>query len=457
MLFDELNLLLRKRQSLLSQLAALDLQISDVRARHCSLSNQSAPFFKLPAEIIIHIFQLCHTALPSFELLASHVCARWRNIALHLPQFWNTIDLFFRDTTPVYIHRRLQKLSFYLSRSHPLLLDVFISSNALDAPLSILIPHASRWRRLCLVTDSQLTQPIHQALHQLSVPALEYISIRTGYERDAEEHQSYPNLPSLLPQIFSSTSSLHFVRLAGAALWTLQPSLITVRTLHLEGCRHMHMTCQQFRTLMAALPSLVNLSLSQLAVQSSPENGRNPTLASLRHLRFSDEEGQPSIVMSLMDLPILESISLQNVESFGSTTRAYNQTQSIAFDACPLPLNDLWDVVQAFPSVTSLTMDQSVDGLYALLGFSGEVKWPDLETITIYDLIPINVESFCSMVRDRIQAGKPLGAVRLNRRSRTVLKNKGRLQWVGDQVRVENHDFEDAWPPGLEFYDPDDR
>lgn len=468
---SELNTLLRKKEILLRQLAALDLQINHVKATHRCLSNQAAPFFKLPIELIISIFEICicnassrHSGIRSpFEIVASQVCSRWRDIILHLPHFWNTIDLRIRGSD-LQKARILRRLSLYLSRSTPVLLDIFIVADLLDTALHLLIPHASRWRSLCLITSSSVTEPIYQALHQLSVPALEYISLRTAPAHDTEFHpygtDSHPyfNFPSLLPQILSSTSSLSLVRLVGTALWTLQPSLTSVHTLHLGGCGSMHMTFQQFSALMATMPCLVNLSLGQLYIRvpSGAENGHNLTLATLKHVRICDHGGQPGIFMSLLNLPMVESLSLRNVESFDSVARP--TVQSIAFEACPLSPNELWNTVEAFPSVVSLTMDQSVEALYALLGFSsGQVKWPALKTITIYDLIPINVQTFCDMVQDRIQAGKPLSCVRLNRRGRNVLKKKERLEWLCDRVMMENHDFEESWPPGLDFPDPDDN
>lgn len=227
-----------------------------------------------------------------------------------------------------------------------------------------------------------------------------------------------------------------------------------IRTLHLEGCRSIHMTQQQFRTLMATMQCLVNLSISQLSINPS-QDGYNPVLTSLRRLRICDEDSQSGIILPLVDLPVVESLHLRNIEDFNSVPLP--SVRSIAFESCPLSTNELWDVTQTLPAVTSLMMDQSVEALYALLeDTSGELKWPDLKTMTIYDLIPANVKIFCDMVEERRNAGHPLVCVRLNRRGRNVLKNKDRLEWLCNRVVVESHDMEEPWPPGLEFHDPDD-
>ncbi|KAK2460991.1 hypothetical protein APHAL10511_007461 [Amanita phalloides] len=442
--------LLHARTALVRQLAAVEAELADVEARYHKLT-QYAPILRLPHELLVLLFDYTRARWrppPAFEVIASHVCSRWRDIAIGLPRFWSTIDLNLRVPTSADVHR----LDAYLFRSDPLPLDIFIACHVLDPLLPPLLPHASRWRQLCIVSDSNI-QP---TMLRLSVPILEFLSFRINHIHDASSHL-YSNIPSLLPQILPSTPSLSFLRLAGTALWTLQPSMINVRTLHLEGRRPMFMSIQQFRTLMATLPSLVNLSLSHISIDAPQQvdNGRNPTLTSLRRLRICDEDRQSGIILSLVDLPAVESLHLRNIEAFDPLPLP--TIRSVAFDSCPFLPNELWDTTRAFPAVSSLTMDQSVEALYALLGTSdGQIKWPELKTMTIYDLIPSNVQVFCDMVEVRQQVGKPLTCIRLNRRGRNVLKNKGRLQWLCDRVAVENHNAEEAWPPGLEFHDPDD-
>ncbi len=292
-------------------------------------------------------------------------------------------------------------------------------------------------------------------MHNLDVPMLEYLSVRTNPLQNAGS-QLYMNIPSLLPQILPSAPSLSFVRLSGTALWMLQPPMSNIRTLHIEGCRSIYMTQQQFRTLMATMQCLVNLSISQLSINPSQDgSGYNPVLTSLRRLRICDEDSQSGIILSLVDLPVVESLHLRNIEDFNSVPLP--SVRSVAFESCPFSTNELWDMTQTLPAVTSLTMDQSVEAFYALLeDTSVQLKWPDLKIMTIYDLIPANVQIFCDMVEKRRNAGHPLVCVRLNRRGRNVLKNKERLEWLCNHVVVESHDAEESWPPGLEFHDPDD-
>lgn len=443
--------LLRRRTALLTALAAVDAELADVQARYHALT-QHAPVLRLPPELLARVFAHVRPiwrSSPAFERVASHVCARWRDIAIALPNLWNTINLDVPPHSPSALHR----LSTYISRSNPFPLDLFISCHTTDLVLDLLLPHASRWRQLCLITSSSCSQSFHNAMHNLDVPILQYLSIRTNLPQDASP-QFYLNVPSLHPQILPFAPSLSFVRLSGTALWMLQPPMSNIRTLHLEGCRSIYMTQQQFRTLMATMQCLVNLSLSQISIKSS-QDGHNPVLMSLRRLRICDGDTQSGIILSLVDLPIVESLHLRNIEDFNSVPLP--SVRSIAFESCPFSTNELWDMTQTIPAVTSLTMDQSVEALYALLeDTNGQLKWPDLKAMTIYDLIPANVQTFCDMVEERRNAGHPLVCVRLNRRGRNVLKNKERLEWLSNRVVVESHDAEEPWPPGLEFHDPDD-
>ena len=441
--------LLLRRRALLDALAAVDAELADVQAHYARLT-QPAPALRLPPELLATVFDHARRSNPTFERVASHVCAAWRDVAIGLPHLWNTVDLDVRPGAAPALHR----LSVYLSRSHPFPLDIFISSRVFDPVLDLLLPHASRWRQLCLVTSSSCCPSIHHAMRTLVVPMLEYLSIRTDLPSNAGR-QPYLNVPSLGPQILPSTPSLSFLRLAGTALWMLQPPMNNIRTLHLEGSRSMYMTHQQFRTLMATMPYLVNLSLTQLSIDplQGVANESNSAMMSLRRLRICDEDSV--IISSLVDLPVVESLHLRNVEDFNSVPLP--TVRSIGLESCPFSANELWDLTQTLPAITSLTMDQSVEALYALLAStSGQLKWPDLKTMTIYDLIPTNVQIFCDMVQERRHAEHPLTCIRLNRRGRNVLRTKGRLQWLCDHVAVENLDAEEPWPPGLEFYDPDD-
>jgi hypothetical protein len=60
------------------------------------------------------------------------------------------------------------------------------------------------------------------------------------------------------------------------------------------------------------------------------------------------------------------------------------------------------------------------------------------------------------MVFNRMNDGKPLKQIRLDRRSRTALRNKQRFDWLQMLVEIDNCDLVETWPPGLGYEDGHD-
>ncbi|PFH53191.1 hypothetical protein AMATHDRAFT_55688 [Amanita thiersii Skay4041] len=353
----------------------------------------------------------------------------------------------------------------YLSRSGPCPVDILLNVAVPDQePASVavclLLPHSTRWRRLCFISSYDMSSNL-APFYRVSAPNLEYISLRTGelIEEASSSSRIYPNCPSPVPQILNDVPSLTFVRLAGAALWKLQPPMHGITILDLEGSPSMYMTAQQLQSFLATTPSLVSLSLSRYNIVAQQEHLEvipMQPMCSLRYMRICHEETRAGDLVSLMGLPVIETFKLQDLDSFNC--RVLPSVHSITFIACSLSHIELRDITHSFPSLLSLTMDQSVQVLYTVLGFpAGEMlPWPSLEMITIYDLIPINVDMFCNMIHSRCHVKSKLKTVRLNRRSRTVLRSKGRLEWLCALVHVESYDLDEVWPPNMQCYDPDD-
>jgi len=89
----------------------------------------------LPLEIQCEIFTHAHyddsnneaSCLP-VEVVLSHVCSKWRNIAINLPTLWTAFkfDTHFRVSDPV------RKLEAYISRSGTQLLELYFSFSGSD-------------------------------------------------------------------------------------------------------------------------------------------------------------------------------------------------------------------------------------------------------------------------------------------------------------------------------------
>jgi hypothetical protein len=236
------------------------------------------------------------------------------------------------------------------------------------------------------------------------------------------------------------------------------------------------MTHDQFKVIMEGAPNLINLSLNQLCLH----HPRDPfaiteptTLPSLRSLRIHGPCSPISPFISLLSMPQLESIALESVESFDS--RVMQTVRSLSLDDCAFNEHEISKLIHSLPSLSDLSIDES-DILYMLLPghnipVSNEAEtsrkplppWPQLQTITIRDLPSVDVPYFCNMVFNRQAVGagssggsSPLRRILLDRRSRTVLRAKQRLDWLQEKVIVENADLPAPWPIGLQYEDAHD-
>jgi hypothetical protein len=94
--------------------------------------------------------------MPPFEVLVSHVCQRWRTVALVTPSLWTKISVSLLESVC------LERPKTLLERSKSLPIDIEIdccsqppddcyeevSFRNLDALISLLVPHISRWRSI---------------------------------------------------------------------------------------------------------------------------------------------------------------------------------------------------------------------------------------------------------------------------------------------------------------------
>ncbi|EIN05440.1 hypothetical protein PUNSTDRAFT_74789, partial [Punctularia strigosozonata HHB-11173 SS5] len=158
----------------------------------------SSPVQKLPNEILGLVFTSSAPAEPhdtSNSLRAavtlSHVCRHWRRLALSRSELWSSI----------YLHLPLSDAQvdragacLLRSRTRPLnvvmdLADLSddededphgITQEQMETLCRVLLPHASRWRRIKLVTDDWA--PMHLFLRHLisirSLPLLETVELR---------------------------------------------------------------------------------------------------------------------------------------------------------------------------------------------------------------------------------------------------------------------------------------
>ena len=105
-LSGQIHILQRQESELRAQLDALALQKHVIEAERNYLETGcSIPFHWLPPELLIHIFVLstytaldpAHSRIDTAPFSISHVCRRWREIALATPVLWRRVVLTSQD------------------------------------------------------------------------------------------------------------------------------------------------------------------------------------------------------------------------------------------------------------------------------------------------------------------------------------------------------------------------
>ncbi|KDR79026.1 hypothetical protein GALMADRAFT_1287252 [Galerina marginata CBS 339.88] len=459
----------RKKEALLREIDSVNLELDVQKAQYSRLVNNAALVYRMPNELLTGIFITCLQSMrPSnrvgvtpFQVSMSHVSHRWREVVLSTPLLWNTID--FRVRPMNHVQRRiLSQLHAHLTRSDTCFLDVTLDFHIVDeiSPyLNLLAMHSTRWRRLSIVTRYERVDDIRDLLCDANTPILEHLSLSLGKPQDGSlsPRKQYPGvLPSIIPH---TGRSLRFVRLAGLALGHLHPPSSSVTTLHLDGWTRNYMTHEQLRKILDATTSLVNLSLNQLYIHHprDPLEILQPVnLPNLLCLRIRGSCSPISRLLSLMDTPNLRSLSLQNVDTFDSDVLP--SVQSLSLDGCAFDDTELGHLFRSFPSVTFLSIDESLPDIYVMLvsDTTTPKPWPHLETISVRDLQSIDVPHFCHMIFMLQESNEALTKISLDRRSRTVLRTKHRLDWLQERLKVENCDIPGPWPLGLGYEDTHD-
>ena len=476
-----------RKDVLHKELEVVDLDLRTLQAQHSRLLNADTAIYKLPNELLAEIFMLCADnrfwpILPKrncssfhlFQVVVSQVSRRWREVALGAPLLWNVINL--KVVRPIN-HRQghiLSQLEAHCERSATCFLDITVEFQ-LDADMAsfckLLGRYSERWRRLSVLTSFQEMDDIQNMLVDAKAPILEHLSLSLGTGTVSSRQQ-----PSVISAILSSSPRLSFLRLAGKALGTTHPPTSSVTTLHLDGWVRRCMTEELFKSILEGAPLLVNLSLNMIDLPHPRDPSvitQSTTLMHLRSLRIRGPCTPVSRLMSLVDMPRLQSLTLDAVETFDS--HVLQNVESLILDFCPFSKEDLGKLIRRLPSLSELSIDESTPDIFYMLSpettdvptqTETEVAkrrlspWPRLRTIIVRELQPMDVLYFCNMVFNRQSVGpksgiSPLKRILLDRRSRTVLRTKQKLEWLQESVVVENG-IPAKWPPGLDYEDPHD-
>jgi hypothetical protein len=461
-----------KKSHLLKEASEVELELLHARAKHGRLLNQNAYIYKLPNEILSHIFMICQqTPGPRamhvpFEILVSHVSSMFREVATGTPLLWTAIVVKVRPRQLVakkVLEWKLLRVRVYLARSGTCLFTTsfdIVGPFQVDQILDLISVHAARWLRLSISIKNPpaATLEIWQALHSLCAPALEHVSIWLSKLSMGGHHLSDTDCTPLIFR--GGAPSLRFVRVSGMALGCLQPPLELVETLHLSGYP---LSYTSFRTMLDGIPNLLNLSLHRMNIINRPPDCTPILLPQLRSLRvcgnLDDESTHPHRIFRTFRAPVLESLVLKDLDAFDE--QVFPTVHTLTLHGCPFSAGEMFRMLRAFPALTTFRLDESLPDILDLLGMpdgtSGQPPWPKLQTLAVTDMESADVGLLCDMISRRQTLGTPMARVFLDRRSRIVLRKKERLEWLQSQkLQVDRHDGIYPWPVGLGYDDNDE-
>ncbi|KAI0081611.1 hypothetical protein K474DRAFT_1656418 [Panus rudis PR-1116 ss-1] len=314
----------------------LQLRPGPSKFAHVGYPRPMASINSLPTELIVHIFALgvqdeadpdsVPPGSPKFEVLVSHVCRYWREVALTASNLWTTIH--FR-TVP-HMHRAEE----YLSRSGRMLIDVVVDTtsetehkpgftlfrNEFRQVFSIVTPHIVRWRSLSLkVRDLQCKAAAREVLSSCgSAPELQRLELWHIENWGNAEHLFDAIGPPPVVVFDESLPSLRSVSLIGVNLpWRYSSflrNLISIQlALHSNDVR---IPYPDWYRMLSESPGLRSLSLHY----SGPKNGEWPEdrvrLEELREVSLTDMDS-PEYVQKLFSRLYMPNVSTLKLEAPG--------------------------------------------------------------------------------------------------------------------------------------------
>ncbi|KAF8813923.1 hypothetical protein BYT27DRAFT_7083509, partial [Phlegmacium glaucopus] len=409
-----------------------------------------------------------------FEVLVSHTCSHFRQIALATPRLW----------TSFYIHENCTDKSIapYIKRSGACLVDIRVDltvhklqmdETRLNATLQMILPLSNRWRSLSIAYDREnVRYPLISKLCNQPAQALQHLSITVDDVDSADA--SIVNRDITFPHIFKEgTPTLEFVRLRGLAIHLFRPQLCNVVTLHLDQTTSIPVLYSTFRDIVTCSRVLANLSLygDIIGVAQWP-SGANPIhLPALRSLRICGVAGETYTGILLgIHAPELNSLTLKDVHAHDldllwevMDVSRYTNLNSLIFCDFELPISTYAHIFKTFKEVITFTSLHSSAGesilVDLLLGGAvsaptgSHVPWPKLQILSFpFDAYSDEDELIEDIVEVRRGCGYPLSKIVLGQ---TEMVSEGIRIKVGN-IRVEFCWRTEVWPTNGTQFDHDD-
>lgn len=413
--------------------------------------NSPTPISTLATELLTKVLTLVAMADYSISILQfSHVSQRFRNITLNTPLLWTNLCI-----SEFQIHSE-ELLDLYLARSQVLLLDIklkFSSGrsfyyasigpiggsdgdgdydededegngagwNTTTFPLlfKILTLNVARWHRLSLTSSGSCTPlgMVMNCLAYLRAPRLESFDIDIlGRSGDDYDDFSYRPLQKGAPLLSSIT-------LRGSAVHLGYPPLKSVKYLNID----LSYTEQalEFGLLRQILRQSKSLTKLVIVGQFDFECENPVTMPSLLSLDIiSSAKGSDLHILSLIEAPLLDTLSLQITSGFESYATILEQLPNrfpclgkLQLDITGVYRNrQLRQLHNMLPDVTSVCYLFSNHSIWEFLEASNGVHWPKLKSIAIlsprthkqpWDLI-------CTVITSRAAAGHPISELHIH-------------------------------------------
>lgn len=465
--------------NLTNQLDALRSSILEQKRKFLQLQNQASQvnLNSLSDETIGVIFKIGVSSSGSSEddiLTISHVCHRWRTIAIATPSLWNSIWVGFFDT-----EAKQELVGMFLKRSAnaPLDVTIHLERGLEDTDWDPYIeqfhnisPSIARWRSLSLQANFQAD--VFHAMMRLGnghMPILENFKVKVG-PYDYEEDDENVDISCVLNLFGGGAPMLKTIHINGVPLNCCRPPLGSVQSLYLKESKH-SMDRDQFRDVVTSSHSLSSMWLDDkvfyggemfgFAYDRHPKSARI-VLPSVRSFTINPPAFDVNFmyyVFRNLHMPFLEHLTVwgipgrAHVECLGEVVRdTENDEVSIFPELKSLTLHFMdfsftgghW-LLAMLPSVEYLKLRTCFSPQIMLSMLHGNLEdeselpsWPLLKSISISSAVPETIEELCSIVSERLQLNIPLQSVVFG-----GLENvpQEKLVWLRARVRVEVSDL----------------
>lgn len=439
----------------------------------------------MPAEILSIVFEIGKNVVDDlnpesnhcykypFELLASHTCSYFRQVALATPRLWTAFS----------IHENYsdELIAEYIARSGECLLDIGVDltvhklqmdETRLNATLQMILPLSFRWRSLSIRYDFEnVTYPLISKFCNQPAKALRHLSITVDDVDHADA--TIVNRDVKLPHIFKEgTPTLEFVRLRGLAMHLFRPQLGNVVTLHLDQTAFIPVLFSTFRDILTCSPVLAHLSLYGDIIGAWPAlNLIN--LPALRSLRICGVTGEMYTGILLgIHAPGLNCLTLKDLHAHDldlmwevMDVSRYPNLKSLIFCNFEPPASTYAHIFKSFQEIITFTSLHSSANESILVNLLLEgilpgqaephVPWPKLQILSFpLDPYTDNEERIEDIVKVRRRCGYPLSKILLGQTLEETAQ--GEIKFEVANIEVEFCWGTGIWPANGTQFDDDD-